>query len=423
MSGLTHISATQIRTYTTLDALKVDIINTLARWFPNNYVYNEDRPLDSWAIREGTEIDILCNGTFQFELLQVDIQHVYELTMYGVGRYRRHGSSCDFFERIFDSLYQQLKHPSPPFATMLDAHQASVYENRIVFGTPFQYTHSNSALPLPGAFAETVVYDEEDLFTTEDLREDEYYNGRNGGYGGNDGGYFGRDDDGAVLDNDGMVLDVGSASLDADEILLTTEDAAVLNDEEDSVASLEDEDSVASLEEEDSESEADEDDESDDSDSEATVESLDSDEEDELIMSMPLRDMTDNQIDRYIDLSGQEQPRDEIKEWTMNFRGGAIPRYSYVNFADAWITDQHVSNITIRRARFSDCILRNFQFEQVHFHECDFKSVTLENVTFKDCQFTECDLDISMNLDNSCSVENFDLERERLEDNVTYRYC
>jgi hypothetical protein len=401
-SELTHISAIQISNYATLDALKVDIIKTLARWFPNNYVYDENRPLDSWAIREETEIDILCNGTFQFELLQVDIQHVYELTMYGVGRYRRHGSSCDFFERIFDSLEQQLKHPSPPFATMLDAHQASVYENRIVFGTPFQYTHSNSALPLPGALAETVVYDEEEGLDEEAvLREDDYYNDRNGGYGGNDGGYFGRDDYGGVLDNDGMVLDVGAASLDSDEILLTTEDAGILSDED----SEDEEDS-------DDESEEDSDDES----------SVDSDEEDELIMSMPLRDMTDNQIDRYIDLSGQE-PRDEIKEWSSNFRGGAIPRYSYINFADAWITDQNVSNVTIRRARFAGCTLRNFQFEQVHFHECDFNSVTLENVTFKDCQFTECDLATYMSLDNSCSVENFDYEDERLEDNVTYRYC
>ena len=363
MSGLTYISAIQISTYTTLDALKVDIVKTLARWFPNNYVYDEHNPLDSWAIREETEIDILCNGTFQFELLQVDIQHVYELTMYGVGRYRRHGSSCDFFERVFDGLEQQLKHPSPPFATMTEAITCKESEDCIDFGTPFQYTTS-SALPFPGALAETVVYDKED----------------------------------------------------ADEILLTTEDAAVLSDDEDStVASLED------LDEDNADAEDDE-----DSDDESEAESLDSDDEDERIMSMPLRDMTDTQIDRYIDLSGR-CPRDEIDEWTMNFRGGAILRYSYVNFSDTTLEDQHVSNVTIRRARFAGCTLRNFQFEQVHFDECNFLSVTLENVTFKDCQFTECDLDPYMSLDNSCSVENFDYDEEMrqafLEDNVTYRYC
>ena len=154
--------------------------------------------------------------------------------------------------------------------------------------------------------------------------------------------------------------------------------------------------------------------------------SLDSDKKDELIMSMPLRNMTDKQINRYIDMIGRE-PRDECNEWTMDFNGGAITRYSYINFNDTTIVDGWVLNLTIRRARFSGCTLRNLQFEQVHFHECDFMSVILENVTFKDCQFTECKLDMCMSLDNSCSVENIDYEEEmrqsRLEDQVVYRYC
>ena len=139
-------------------------------------------------------------------------------------------------------------------------------------------------------------------------------------------------------------------------------------------------------------------------------------EEDEL---KPLRDMTDKQIDRYIDLLGSE-PRDECKEWSRDFNGGAITRYSYINFDNTTITDRSVLNVTIRRARFSGCTLRNVQFDQVHFHECNFMSVILDNVRFKDCQFTECDLDICMDLDNSCSVENNDYD---FEDQVVYRYC
>jgi hypothetical protein len=152
--------------------------------------------------------------------------------------------------------------------------------------------------------------------------------------------------------------------------------------------------------------------ESDDEDEDDTVASLE-DEDEDSDSEILLRDMTDKHIDRYIDMLGRE-PREEVDEWTIDFRGGAIPRYSYVNFADAWITDQCVSNVTIRRTRFGRCTLRNFQFEQVHFHECDFKSVTLENVTFKDCQFTDCELESNTTdiLDNSCSVENFDLEYE-----------
>jgi hypothetical protein len=388
-SGLTYISATRVNTYTTIDALKIDIIKTLARWFSNYYVYNE-HAVESWVQMEGTDVYVLY-GTFQFELQRVQ-ETTFELTMYAVGRFRRQGSSCDYFERVFDGLEQQLKHPSPHFATMLEAFYSKSAEDCIDFGAPFQYTHSNSVssvLPVP---KETVVYDEEDLeenlFTTEDaaiLREDDYYNG-------SDGGYFGE-------------------SSPTDEILLTTVVAPLLalfvagddDDDEESVLS-----EAESLEDED------------DSDDE------DSDDEDERIMSMPLHCMTDTQIDRYIDLSGQA-PRDEIDRWTMNFRGGAIPRYSYVNFADTTIEDQNVSNVTIRRARFAGCTLRNFVFEQVHFDECDFLSVVLENVIFNNCYFTECDLDSYMSLDNSCIVENIDYEEEMrqafLEDNVTYRYC
>jgi len=400
-SELTYISSTRVNTYTTLDALKIDIIKTLARWFSNYYVYNE-HALESWVQMEGTDVYVLY-GTFQFELQQVQ-ETTFQLTMYAVGRFRRHGSSCEYFERVFDGLEQQLKHPSPHFATMTEAFHSKSAEDYIDFGSPLQYTHSSSisgALPSAGALAETVVYDEEDL------REDEYYNGRDGGYGGNDGGYFGRDDE--EVPN----LDATVPNLDA---TVPNLDATVANVDEDSEDDAEGDDDDA----EDSEEE----------DDESTVASLedeyDSDDEDEHIMSMRLCDMTDKQIDRYIDLSGQE-PRDEIDRWTMNFRGGAIPRYSYVNFADAWITDQNVSNVTIRRAIFAGCTLRNFVFEDVHFHECNFLSVILENVTFQNCQFTDCYLDPYMSLDNTCSVENFDYEEEMrqafLEDNVTYRYC
>jgi hypothetical protein len=297
---------------------------------------------------EAGGVYVLYGNSFQFELSQISAQ-VYELTMYAVGRFRRHGSSVDYFERIFDGLEQQLKHPSPPFATMLEAFSSKASEDWIDFD---QYTPSNTVLPVPGALAETVVYDEE-----EDVVSD-------------------------------------------DEVLLTTEDAGIL---EDDAEESEYEDDVESLEDDE-----------------------ESEDEDELIMSMSLHDMTDKQIDRYIDLSGQ-CPRDEINQWTTVFRAGTIIRYSYVKFANVALEDQHVSNMTIRRAEFLGTTFRNCVFEQVHFDECDFKSVILENVTFKDCQFTECDLDPYMSLDNSCTVENLDYEEEMrqafLEDNVTYRFC
>jgi uncharacterized protein YjbI with pentapeptide repeats len=365
-SDLTYISTTRVNTYTTLDALKIDIIKTLARWFSNYYVYNE-HALESWVQMEGTDVYVLY-GTFQFELQQVQ-ETTFQLTMYAVGRFRRHGSSCEYFERVFDGLEQQLKHPSPHFATMTEAFHSKSAGDYIDFGSPLQYTHSinsSSALPSAGSLAETVVYDEASL------------------------------EDGA---NKATV-----ASL---------EDAAVLSEE--------DEATVASLEDEDENS---------DDEDEATVASLedeyDEEDEDERIMSMPLCDMTDAQIEKYVELRGL-CPRDECDEWAMIFRGGDILRYSYVNFTNVLISDQNVSDTTITRAEFIGTTFRNCVFEQVHFDECDFKSVVLENVTFNNCHFTECDLDSYMSLDNSCIVENIDYEEEMrqafLEDNVTYRYC
>ena len=312
MSELTEITGTQFTNYTSIEVLQEIIIRTIARWFDiHGAVWTELECFD--GVYKLSGIDRL---QAHFELFEVR-EHLYQLTMHVVGRFRRHGSSWDYFEKVFDCLSVQILNPDREFAKMNDCLAIAYppmnfdFLDREPVNTIFE-----NPVPITGSLAEMVVYSES---------EDE---------------------------------------------------------DEDSVASLEDEDTVASLEDE--------------SDSEIL-----------------LRDMTDKHIDRYIDMLGRE-PREEVDEWTIDFRGGAIPRYSYVNFADAWITDQCVSNVTIRRTRFGRCTLRNFQFEQVHFHECDFKSVTLENVTFKDCQFTDCELESNTTdiLDNSCSVENFDLEYE-----------
>ena len=361
-SELTYISAGKISNYTTADALKVDIVKTLARWYPNTYVFG-DHALESWVLEAGG-VYVLYGNSFQFELQQLR-GNVYELTMYAIGRFRRHGSSVDYFERIFDGLEHQLGHPDREFATMLEAFSSKASEDWIDFGTPIQYTPSNTVLPVPGALAETVVYDEDDL---------------------------------------------------DEENLFTTEDDGILEDDAESL-----EDDAESLDED-----LDAEDEDEGLDEDLDAEDEESEDEDELIMSMPLHLMTDAQIEKYIELSGR-CPRDEINQWTMVFRSGTIPRYSYVKFANVVLEDQHVSNITITRAEFLGTTFRNCVFEQVHFDECDFKSVIIENLTFNNCHFTECDLDPYMSVDNTCTVENYDYEeemaRERMEDNVTYRFC
>ena len=277
MSELTYISTVKITNYANVSDLKVIILKTLARWFPNSYVFNEGA-VEYWIEKEGTDVEVLYSDTFQFELSVRD-EIIYKLEMYAIGRFRRQGSSCDFFEMILECLEFQIKHPERNFDTMVDCYK-------------------------------------------------------------------------------------------------------------------EDEESYES------ESESEEDD---------TVASLDEEDEDDLIMNMPLRDMNDAQIEKYVELRGC-CPRDECDEWAMVYTGGAILRYSYCKFIQWGIEDQIVSNITISRAIFNEVTFTNYVFDHVHFDECVFKDIILNNTTFKNCQFTECELEPNFKLDNSCSVENFDLE-------------
>jgi hypothetical protein len=121
MSEVTYISTVRVTNYANIADLKVVIIKTLARWFPNHYILNED-PLESWVKTEGTVVDVLYSDTFQFELSITD-ENVYKLEMYAIGRFRRQGSSCDFFEMIMECLEYQLQHPERIFDTMIDCHK------------------------------------------------------------------------------------------------------------------------------------------------------------------------------------------------------------------------------------------------------------------------------------------------------------
>jgi hypothetical protein len=121
MSELTYISTVTITNYANIADLKVVIIKTLARWFPQKYVFNEDA-LESWVKKEGTDIDVLYSNSFQFELSIKD-ENLYQLEMYANGRLRRQGSSCNFFEMILECLEFQIKHPERDFDTMIDCHE------------------------------------------------------------------------------------------------------------------------------------------------------------------------------------------------------------------------------------------------------------------------------------------------------------
>ena len=128
---------------------------------------------------------------------------------------------------------------------------------------------------------------------------------------------------------------------------------------------------------------------------------VDDDEDEE--EDVPLRDMNDAQIEKYVERIGQ-CPRDECKEWEMLFIGGRVLRYSYCKFIQWGIEGETVSNITITRATFDEITFTNYVFDNVTFQECIFKDIVLNNTTFKNCTFIECELDSSMSLDNSCKL-------------------
>ena len=126
-------------------------------------------------------------------------------------------------------------------------------------------------------------------------------------------------------------------------------------------------------------------------------------EEEENFMDMPLQNMNDLQIEKYIERIGQ-CPRDECDEWIIVYNGGDIIRYSYCNFVQWHIEDQTVSNITITRATFYEITFTNYVFDTVIFEECVFMDIVLNNTTFKNCTFIDCNMDSSMSLDNSCKL-------------------
>jgi hypothetical protein len=134
---------------------------------------------------------------------------------------------------------------------------------------------------------------------------------------------------------------------------------------------------------------------------------------------VPLRDMNDVQIEKYIELSGR-CTFDERDEWSMVYTGGNILRYSYCEFIQWGIEDQTVSNITIRRALFDEINFDNCVFDGVEFQNCVFKEIILNNTTFKNCTFIECDLDSSIVPDESCEVTNYHPYYDS-DDNVVYR--
>ena len=132
-------------------------------------------------------------------------------------------------------------------------------------------------------------------------------------------------------------------------------------------------------------------------------EDYDSDDEDEDSEEATLKDMTDGQINDYIEDAGVE-PRDEIDEWTMNYTGGPILRYSYTTFNTATVSSQTVENCIIRCVSFNNTTLKNCRFSRISFYECDFTDVKIKNTKFKRCKFFNCELPAYVQLEKNSLI-------------------
>ena len=294
----THILTADIN-FSSKQNLQKLISTTLSRWnvIKGHTEWNEHIYYDDTVAKKTNR---LSNDTYLFEVETIGA-NTYDVSMSVFGsRYRRGGSSMDFFERLMDALEVQLLNPDTEFAKMTDCYNLAY--------PPLELDFLNSGL-----------------------------------------------------------------------------------------------EEVADLEAE--ASEAEEDLEEDDEDLEADDEDLEADDEDLEAGDIPLSKMTDDQIADYSEALGRA-PREEIDEWTLNYEGGSILRYSYVKFTGTTVTDQIVDDITITGSIFNSATLKNCRFSNVHFYECDFTDVKIKNTKFKKCNFFDCELPQYVKVEHSCLISN-----------------
>ena len=262
----THILTADIN-FSSKQNLQKLISTTLSRWnvIKGHTEWNEHIYYDDTVAKKTNR---LSNDTYLFEVETIGA-NTYDVSMSVFGsRYRRGGSSMEFFENAMDSLKVQLLHPEQEFDKMADCYESSQPSWKLDFFDTL--TKSSSEVE-------------------EDLEEED-------------------------LDDE----DLDDEDLDDDD---------------------------------------------------------DSDDEEE--PEIELKDMTDVQIDEYIESLGR-CARDECDEWALNYEGGPILRYSYVTFKTN-VIGQTVENITIRGATFNNVTLKNCRFSKVSFYECNFTDVKIKN--------------------------------------------
>lgn len=128
-TNTTYISKFTINnSVTDIDMLRSIIVAALRRW-------NLFTPEDSGIWEQYIEISsgftdgyIDSYKLFTNWVIMViqDNKTHFIVTMYASGRYRRNGSSVDYFEQIMDGLYIQIKNPDKIFNTLRDSYEYSL---------------------------------------------------------------------------------------------------------------------------------------------------------------------------------------------------------------------------------------------------------------------------------------------------------
>ena len=168
----THILTADIN-FSSKQNLKKLISTTLSRWnvIKEHTEWNEHIYYDDIVAKKTNR---LSNDTYLFEV-ETKGPNTYDVSMYVFGsRYRRGGSSMDFFERLMDALEVQLLHPDTVFAKMNDCYNLAY--------PPLELDFLKSALPEEEAEdleavleedLEAVLEEASEAGEEEDLEEDD----------------------------------------------------------------------------------------------------------------------------------------------------------------------------------------------------------------------------------------------------------
>ena len=131
-SNITYISSMVIENeFDSIKVLQDYITQTLRRWnqvdTTNPVKWDQYRYIDSSYEAGYIDVYKLVTNGLIFELdfgnKRTDVENptgkpYYYLTMYAVGRFRRGGSSVDYYEEIMNSLHSQIKNREIEFDTM-----------------------------------------------------------------------------------------------------------------------------------------------------------------------------------------------------------------------------------------------------------------------------------------------------------------